>query len=202
MRLLNPADYLLCMTEGKNIYEKKKYLDEYENFINNINNLENIEITCDGFILKNTFNDIIEALKIGLIIFFVLVIIGTILIIGLSSYSNFAFQKRNNAIYLSLGMSNEQLFSIYIYENVFVLIDSLISSFIFASILNPLINWMINRFFNIKNIIQIPFLSFLNLPFLLPILIILISLFVMFFTTYIPIYFSRNINIRRELQEE
>lgn len=178
------------------------YLDEYENFITNINNLENIEITCDGFILKNTFNDIIEALKIGLIIFFVLVIIGTILIIGLSSYSNFAFQKRNNAIYLSLGMSNEQLFSIYIYENVFVLIVSLISSFIFASILNPFINWMINRFFNIENIVQIPFLSFLNVPFLLPILIILISLFVMFFVTYIPIYFSRNINIRKELQEE
>lgn len=182
--------------------KNNSYLNEYENFINQINNLENIEITCDGLILKNTFNDIIEALKIGLIIFFVLVIIGTILIIGLSSYSNFAFQKRNNAIYLSLGMSNEQLFSIYIYENIFVLIISLVSSFVLALILNPLVNMIINRFFNIENIIQIPFLSFLNVPFLLPILIIFVSIFVMFFVTYIPIYFSRNINIRKELQEE
>lgn len=33
VRLLNPADYLLCMTEGKNIYEKKKYLDEYQKYV-------------------------------------------------------------------------------------------------------------------------------------------------------------------------
>ena len=33
MRLLDPTDYLLCMTEGKNIYEKNKYLDEYEKYV-------------------------------------------------------------------------------------------------------------------------------------------------------------------------
>ena len=33
MKFLNPSDYMLCMMNGKNVYDNRRYLDEYDKFV-------------------------------------------------------------------------------------------------------------------------------------------------------------------------
>lgn len=175
---------------------------DFDAFIDSINSTDDIEVSCDGYLLKNTFEDIIYAIRIGVFIFMILTIIGMVLIIGISSFSTFAFKKKQNAILISLGMNIEQLFSIYILENFFILVLSLIFGFILSFIFQPIINKLIFNVFQLKDLINIPFITAFNIPLFLPTIIVFFSFFITYFSTYLPIYFSKNINISKELKDE
>ena len=175
---------------------------DFDAFIDSINSTDDIEVSCDGYLLKNTFEDIIYAIRIGVFIFMILTIIGMVLIIGISSFSTFAFKKKQNAILISLGMNIEQLFSIYILENYFILVLSLIFGFILSFIFQPIINKLIFNVFQLKDLINIPFITAFNIPLFLPTIIVFFSFFITYFSTYLPIYFSKNINISKELKDE
>lgn len=177
-------------------------IKDFDTFVDSINSSDDIEISCDGYLLKNTFEDIVYAIKIGVFIFMILTMIGMVLIIGISSFSTFAFKKKQNAIFISLGMNIEQLFSIYILENFFTLLISLIFGFILSFIFQPIINKLIFNIFQLTDLINIPFLSVFDIPLFLPFIIVFFSFFITYFSTYSPIYFSKNINISKELKDE
>ena len=50
--------------------------------------------------------------------------------------------------------------------------------------------------------ISIPFISYMSIPLLLPLLIISMTLLICLLSTYIPLFFSKKISPKEELRDE
>lgn len=59
VRLMDPSDYLFAMTNGQNVYEKKKYLEQYEKYIE-----ETILYDKEYHIIVSIMKDVTEEEKI------------------------------------------------------------------------------------------------------------------------------------------
>ena len=71
----------------------------------------------------------------------------------------------------------------------------------FAAIgLTKLINMVIHRFIDLENLIKIPFLEFMNIKMLFPLMVFIGIMFITLLSTLIPIYFSKKKSIKGELQ--
>ena len=159
--------------------------------------LESTQLT-----ICETFMDLMDAATIGMGLFLIITIVGTVLIMGIISLSSYSEDKKTSAILTCLGAKRGDIFSIYFYENLLLGGISLLVSFILA----PLLSWIGNKIiFNItgfKNMINIPFLRLLNIPLLFPIVLVSATLLVCLVATYIPLLFSKKVLPREELCEE
>ena len=159
--------------------------------------LESTQLT-----ICETFMDLMDAATIGMGLFLIITIVGTVLIMGIISLSSYSEDKKTSAILTCLGAKRGDIFSIYFYENLLLGGIALLISFVLA----PLLSWIGNKIiFNItgfRNMINIPFLKFLNMPLLFPIMLISATLLVCLVSTYVPLLFSKKISPREELCEE
>ena len=159
--------------------------------------LESTQLT-----ICETFMDLMDAATIGMGLFLIITIVGTVLIMGIISLSSYSEDKKTSAILTCLGAKRGDIFSIYFYENLLLGGIALLISFVLA----PLLSWIGNKIiFNItgfKNMIHIPLFKFLNMPLLFPIMLISATLLVCLASTYVPLLFSKKISPREELCEE
>jgi ABC-type lipoprotein export system ATPase subunit/ABC-type antimicrobial peptide transport system permease subunit len=145
---------------------------------------------------------LVDAATIGMELFLILALVGTTLILGIISFSNFTLDKKKIAILRSLGSSQSEILDIYGTESIVLGLVSVICSLIISPLLSYLANWILLKFTNFANLIQIPLISFLGIPFFLPILILLLTIVLCFISTYIPILFSKKICLKEELTDE
>lgn len=173
----------------------------------NVNNLDvgsikNIEMEGEGLILKQSFISLTDAISKGLLIFCLLTCFGTCLIIGISSFSSFMLDKKHNAILYAFGANKEQIFSIYLFENLIITFFAFFFSLFFSWACQSLINSFIYNRYYLDKIIDIPFLYF-NGKFLY--LILIVFIFVLgasILSSYFPLQFSKSISIKKELSDE
>ena len=146
--------------------------------------------------------ELVNACSVGMDIFLFTSILGTVLIIGIISFSSFSEDRRNIAIMFSLGANKDDVLSSYLYSNVLIAIISSLLSILLSILLERAANSLLFGIVGIKNLIKIPISSFLGIRYLFPILIVLILLIVIFLSTYLPISFSSKISLKEELKEE
>ncbi len=157
-----------------------------------------------GFSIQNEANTVVSSFKElsstffkGVILFIAISIICVISIVGFLSFSSYIFNRKQSAILTILGAKSEEIFLIYIIEKIIVTIIGFIISIISTNLLTNKINQIVFSNFYFKNILFYPFSSInLNL------IILILGLFLIFLTTYIPLLVSRKNEIYKELKEE
>ena len=163
---------------------------------------DQLSITSLGRERTNAVLELVNACSMGMDIFLVISLLGTILIIGIISFSSYSEDKRNIAIMFALGTNKDDILSSYLYSNVLVGIISLIIAFPISFLFQIIINKALFNVVGISNLIKIPFTSFMGIRYLYPVFIVASLLFIILISTYIPIMFASKISIKEELKEE
>ena len=201
-------DYLLLSSNNSEIssysytgfYLKNdnyEYLDEICKERN-----DHISITSLGKERTKACLELVRACSMGMDIFLIISLLGTVLIVGIISFSSYSEDKRIIAIMFSLGANKDDVLSSYLYSNVLVAIISVLIAFPLSIFLEGVINKILFNAVGISNLIKIPITSFLGYKYFYPLLIVVSLLFIIFISTYIPIMFSTKISIKEELKEE
>ena len=171
-----------------------------ENYISNVSDpfkMESLTIT-----LCNTLKDLFNAATIGMELFLVIALIGTALIMGILSYSSYSEDRKTSAILTCLGANKNDIFTIYLFENLTLCLVALIVSFVLSPLLALLINNIIDINIGFSHVISIPYLKFLGIYLLLPLIIVFSTLLICVLSTYIPLMFSKKISPKEELMDE
>ncbi len=187
-------------------YSYRLFLKDYKNKEQLPSIIENIEkpltIDSNAITISDTLFDLVDAATLGMELFLVIALIGTTLILGIISFSSYSEDKKTSAILTCLGANKNEIFNIYFYENLFVCGISLGISLVISPLLALGINKIIELITTFSNLISIPYLSFLGIPFLFPLAIEAFTFLVCLLSTYIPLAFSKKISPKEELMEE
>ena len=155
---------------------------------------EPLKIDSPSITVANALFDLITAATLGMELFLMIALVGTTLILGIISFSSYTEDKKTSAILTCLGANKKEIFSIYFYENLFICLISMISSFVFSPLLALLANFIIQNITGFVNMISFPLLAFL--------IIIPATLLICAGSTYLPLFFSKKISPKEELAEE
>ncbi len=183
----------LFLKDISNIPELKEYISFLP---------EPYKIDCLAISISDTLFDLMDAATMGMELFLIIALAGTALILGIISFSSYSEDKKTSAILTCLGASRNSIFSIYVRENFLIGGVALTTSFALSPLLAWLANLIIKNITTFDNIIRIPFLSFMNVPLLFPLIIIIGTLVIALLATYIPLMFSKKISPREELMDE
>ena len=188
-------------------------LSSYSHFCfqKNVKNFEEIEKINNSLKDPYAFNnssytkyvalrDFSSAISMGLTIFLVIAIIGSVLILGIINYSSYIEDLKDSAILTSLGCNKDEITNIFINESLTIGFISFLFSIILSLACSKLINLIVGSFTDFKNLIYIPFLEFNNIKLIIPLIVFLAIVLVSILTTYIPILFSKKIPLRKELE--
>ncbi|MBE6136114.1 MAG: ATP-binding cassette domain-containing protein [Erysipelotrichaceae bacterium] len=165
---------------------------------------ETFSITNNSLIVQEAFTNLISASCIGVELFLIIAIIGTILIVGLISFSSYSEDKKRSAILTCLGADLFQIIDIYVNENIMIVAISLLLSFSLLIPIKNLANYLLFQLIKIDNIVVLPSSISQNiaLPYSYYLALIIASIIVVILSTFIPIVFSKRIAVNEELREE
>ena len=127
-------------------------------------------------------------------------VIGAVLITSIMSFTNYCEDRKTSAILSSLGARDGEIRDIYLIESILCVSIATIVSLIISIPISKLLNLIIHKNIAVANLIRIPFLSFMNVPLLYPLLLIALTMIVIYLATVIPITFSKKNSIKGELQ--
>lgn len=177
----------------------KDYRDREYPFLKNVFT-DGLVYSSSSILLTNSLFNFLSVAEYGVLLFLIIAFIGTILILSIMSFTNFSEDHRSSAILTSIGASQEQIEEIYLEESFINGFLSFLLSIPISIGISKLINHIVHLFIDIESLILIPLQEFLGVKFLFPIIVFLITLIVMMFSTIIPIYFSKRKSIKGELQ--
>ncbi|MCD8209347.1 MAG: ATP-binding cassette domain-containing protein [Coprobacillus sp.] len=161
---------------------------------------DNLSVTSLTQTRVDAFVALLDAVELGLIFFLVIVVIVTLILLGIICLSSYLADSKQLAILFSLGVSRRKSIKMYINENLLTTLISVVVTFLLALFFQMILNRLLLSWTGISGFINIPFVSFLGVPLLFPVLIILVSAFLVVLACIIPIYFSGRISIKEELQ--
>ncbi len=199
-------DYLSMVSDNDAItsYSYRLFLKDYHNTYKISEDIDTLpssfQITSLTESRVESFAALLDAVRIGLLFFLVIVIVICLILIGIICLSTYIGDSKQLAILLSLGVKKDDTIKMYIYENILTCLIAVTGSFILSYGLQYLINWILRSFSGISPFVSIPFVSFLGYPFMLPILIFLVSLTFVFISCSLPIMSSAHISLKEELQ--
>lgn len=162
----------------------------------------NFQIDSNAYDIQKSYKTFIESFSSALFIFVGIAFIGVNFILGMISLSTFIENKKNTAILTCLGSRFRTIQSIYLGENLIVVTISIILSILVSLGLQFLLNILIFNNFSLENLIAIPFLRFLNIPFSLPLIVIFIAFVFSAIFTLTPMLLYRHISLTDELRDE
>jgi len=178
--------------------------------INQKNNLRNIvdnieepyKIDSYSLTISDSLFNLMNAASMGMELFLMIAIMGTALILGIISFSSYTDDKKISAILTCLGAERGGIFSIYLKENILVGFLSMSISMAITPVLNFILNNIIQKITTFKNLISVPWISFLGITLLFPLTLISATFLICYFSTYIPLMFSKKISPKEELCDE
>ena len=187
-------------------YSYRLFIKNYQkintitNFIENID--EPFSVTSPSETRTTALLGLISAASTGMELFLMIALAGTALIMGIVSFSFYSEDKKIIAILSCLGAKRDNINDIYCLENIMIGIASFVLSIVLSPLLQIAINYLIKTLAGFSNLIVIPFNSFMNIPFALPIIVFIATIFVSIFSTLLPILFSKKISLKEELKDE
>ena len=184
-------------------YSYRLFLKDHKNsrlLFNELDFGDKLSYTSPSLLIRTSLLGFMQVAEYGLLMFLIITIIGSVLIIGIMSFASYSEDHKTSAILSCLGASESEICSIYLNESIFNGFVSIVVSFLAAYGLSILINRLISKFIDLQNLILIPFASFLGIPFLFPLLSLIIGLLVCILVTSTPIMFSKRVSLKEELQ--
>ncbi len=154
----------------------------------------------DSFSLTavTSYSDIFGAL-LALLPFFVGVgFLASLFLTFALAYSRYLKRKKEGAILSSIGEDYEAIVSPYLYEGCAPVLLGTVSAMAGVYFLQEKLNAMFLSLFGLENLMQVPFENFLGIPYLLPILALLVALLVSFFA----VIFGARALIKGKIYEE
>lgn len=182
-----------CFLKDYRYSDKVEELNEY---LNNEIKLEN-----DSLAIKEALFSLTTAAGVGLDIFLVISLIGSVLILGVFSFSAYNDDKMESSILSCLGARNYEIVSIFTSESLIVVFLSFLLSTVLSTFIQNPLCLLLEKLVFIPNLIQIPFKSFLGIRGLLPISIFSIMTLVTLLFTSLPILVTKSISIKKELSD-
>ena len=182
-------------------YACRMFLKDYRN-IPKLKSLKlnDYVINSNALTIEETLFSLVDAASIGMEVFLAIALIGVTMIVGIISFASYSEDIKETAILLCLGAKRDDVALIYVVESVILGIIGVLLSFLFSTLLVKPINHLVNKYTSLINIISIPFLKFQGHTLLLPFLIVISTIVVCFFATYIPISFGKKISLKEELK--
>ena len=182
----------------------------YRIFVKDVNKFEKFEnldfgelnITNNSLTIREAINSFVTAGTMGMELFLGIALLGSVFILGITSFSSYSQDSHQNAILLSLGAKQDDIFLIYVIESMVIGMISFFGSLIISVLFSPLINKILNSSFGFKDLVQIPIRKFLGKSFFLPILMFVITLLVCVLSSFIPMFCSKKVSLSQELKEE
>lgn len=161
---------------------------------------DNLVINSSSLLVRSSLINFMDVAKYGLTAFLIVALIGTICVMSIMAFASYSEDHKISAILSCLGASNSEIYEIYLNESFTTGFISLLISFVVSYFLSLGINQLIYGVVELENLINIPIFSFLNIPYLFPLLILLITTVLCFISTIVPILFSKRISLKEELQ--
>ena len=197
-RILNADNYSYLSSYSYQLFLKdyhyRNYLFDFDIFP------EQFSFTSSSLIISDSLFGFVDVAKYALVLFLGISLIGTLVITSIMSFTSYSEDRKVSAILSSLGARNGDIQEIYLNESI---ITAFISSFIALLLSIPIskiVNSIIQKKISVNGLISIPYLNFLNVPLLYPLLIIFGALLVAYIATIVPIIFSKQKTIKGELQ--
>ena len=156
-------------------------------------------LNSNALTIEETLFQLVDAASVGMEVFLVISLVGTMMIIGIISFASYNEDIKESAVLLSLGAKRDDVAALYLFENFLLGIISLVLSFIITTFIERPLNSLIEHFTTLIDIVDIPFKSFMGKPFLFPLIIIVSALFICLIATYLPIMFSKKISLKEVL---
>ena len=160
-----------------------------------------IKLTNDSLTIKEALDSLTTAATVGLDVFLVIALIGSVLILGVFSFSAYNDDKKESSILSCLGARDSEVVGIFVSESLIIVFLSFLFSTVFSCILQKPINLLLNKILDISDLIKIPFSSFLGIKGFLPLMVISLSMLVTFLFTSIPILINKKISLKKELSD-
>ncbi|MCD8204633.1 MAG: ATP-binding cassette domain-containing protein [Coprobacillus sp.] len=199
-------DYLSMVSDNDVItsYSYRLFLKDYHETYKISEDIETLsssyQLTSLTESRVESFAALLDAVRIGLLFFLVIVLVICLILIGIICLSTYLGDSKQLAMLLSLGVKKDETIKMYIYENILTCLIAVAGSFILSYGCQWLINWILRSFSGISPFISIPFASFMGYPFLLPILVFIISITFVLISCSLPIMTSGRISLKEELQ--
>lgn len=163
---------------------------------------ETMDLSSFSLQARESFLALSSAFSASLSLFVGMAFLGLVLILGMSSYSEFADRKRETALLLALGAKQSDVLSIYGQESMAVGVFGALC----ATLLSPVLAKGFNRYligkFGMENLVRIPFSSFLGVPYLLLASLFLVAVILPLVSTILPLQFSKKCDLKEELCDE
>ncbi len=194
--VLSAYHYLVFIQDESSI-EKLFVLSQKEN-----TGSVNYDISSHAFSHREALTSIAFVLRIALIFFVLISLIGSMFILGISGYSSFISKLKESAILLSMGATYQEICSVFHNESMFVGFFSSVVGILLSLPAQSLLNRFFQNNLGIGHPLAIPFVQFLGLPLLLVFLVLLLSLGLSLMATGFPIALFHQSNLVACLRDE
>lgn len=171
---------------------KRKFVND-----NNVYHLDNPLWTSLA-----SFSSLWESIRYILLPFLLAQSVISLFIIGLLVFSSFIKFRPYVSLLLALGLDNNFSSFIFLIESSLDIFISLLLAFSLSKPIEKLLSSLMLKKFALEDLIVIPFSSFLNIPFLLPILGFLIAIFILLISSFLPLKIESKKSLALELKRE
>ena len=199
-------DYIQNSGDGS---EESSYF--YYRFLNNFDDAYKLKtfknnpdselvVSNNAIDLKEALNQVVDSVSLGLNLFLFIACIGSLVIVILSSISNYIKDCKNSAIFNMLGCKKNNIFLLYYLESCGIFLLAILLAFLLAILSCNLVNLIVANLTGISQIMLLPILSMFGVKYFLPIVCLLLSFALPLICTYIPISFKGTISLREQLK--
>ncbi|MBQ7249771.1 MAG: ABC transporter ATP-binding protein/permease [Bacilli bacterium] len=162
----------------------------------------NIKADSIAYGLRTSFLSLSEAFMASLGLFVGIAFAGVALILAMASFSSLVEGRKDNAILLTQGATRRDVVFLYAIESMLLCVVSATLSLGICQFLQQIANQFLKNEFDISGIINVPYASFLGVPWLLVWGLVLIGAAFGFLVSFIPISFARRHPLSEELRDE
>ena len=151
---------------------------------------------------KTACLSMIETSSKGMELFLIITIIGSLMVVGVLSFSTYSEERKNVAILKCLGTSSSDNMSIFLLINVLLSFISFVISLAISPVFAVILNNILKNTIGIPGVVDIPFKRYLGLDYIfVPLLLgaLLVSTFV---ASVLPILFTKKVSAVEELREK
>ncbi len=181
---------------------KSDILSMYELFNRLKSNENDIKINSTYLETYKSYRDLLDSFSTTLIIFIIICLLGLCFILAMIGLSTFIEKKKESAILSTLGAKSRDIISLFLSELHLVIVLSFISAVFLSIPITKLLNKVFASSYGLTNLFNIPYLSFYNIPLLLPIGLLFIFIIISSIFIVVPISIYKAKSLSDELRDE
>ena len=165
-------------------------------------NVGDLEFVSQAYALRESFRGLSDAFVSSLGLFVGIALSGLALILAMACLSSFVTGRKETAVLMVLGAKRKEIFLIYMVESALLCLFSSALSLAISPLLQNALNLLLRQKFDVSGLIEVPMRRFMDVPFLLPILLLIGSMAFGLIAAMAPMLLNKGSPISEELRDE